>query len=64
MHLCTIIYTMMDEEKRTPVGIRINRELLHQARIAAVTSKKTLGRWLEEAIQQKIEREGKGNENR
>jgi predicted HicB family RNase H-like nuclease len=37
-------------------SIRIDPDILHQARIAAVTQKKTLGRWLEEAILDKIER--------
>jgi len=32
-------------------------DILHQARIAAVTQKKTLGRWLEEAIAEKVERQ-------
>ena len=34
-------------------------EILHQAHVAAVTQKKTLGQWLEEAIVEKIEREQK-----
>jgi len=38
-------------------SIRVDLDILHQARIAAVTQKKTLGRWLEEAIMEKIERE-------
>ena len=38
-------------------SIRIDPEVLHQARVAAVTARTTLGRWLEEAIQAKIERE-------
>jgi predicted HicB family RNase H-like nuclease len=38
-------------------SIRVNPDVLHQARIAAVTKKKTLGQWLEEAIEEKIERE-------
>lgn len=38
-------------------SIRIDLDVLQQARIAAVTRKKTLGRWLEEAIMEKIERE-------
>ena len=46
---------MEEEQQRTPVGIRIDRELLHQARIAAVSEHKTLGMWLEEAIVHKIE---------
>jgi len=38
-------------------SIRIDLDILHQARIAAVTEKKTLGQWLEEAIMEKIEKE-------
>ncbi|GAI72216.1 unnamed protein product, partial [marine sediment metagenome] len=46
------------EKHRWPTrSIRANPEALHQARIAAVTQKKTLGQWLEEAIVEKIERE-------
>ncbi len=41
------------------VSIRMSPDVLHQARIAAVTKKKTLGQWLEEAIVEKIEREQK-----
>ena len=49
----------MKESKSKPnVSIRIDPEVLHQAKIAAVTARKTLGEWLEEAIKQKIEREG------
>lgn len=40
-----------------PTSIRIEPEILHQARIAAVTTKKTLGKWLEEAITEKIARD-------
>jgi len=39
------------------VSIRLDRDVLHQARVAAVTQKKTMGQWLEEAIVEKIERE-------
>ena len=41
-------------------SIRIDPEVLHQARIAAVTEKKTLGAWLAEAIQDKL---GTGKES-
>jgi len=41
-------------------SIRVNPDTLHQARIAAVIQKKTLGQWLEEAIAEKIERDKKG----
>jgi len=48
----------MKEKHRWPTtSIRANPEVLHQARIAAVTQKKTLGQWLEEAIVEKIEKE-------
>jgi predicted HicB family RNase H-like nuclease len=48
----------MKEGKSKPnVSIRIDKEILHQAKIEAVKAKKTLGEWLEEAIREKIERE-------
>jgi len=34
-------------------------DILHQARVAAVMRKKTMGQWLEEAIVEKVEREKK-----
>ena len=51
-------YISMDKKGQRPnLSIRMRPEILQQARIAAVTSKKTLGKWLEEAIMEKIERE-------
>ena len=44
---------------RPNLSIRMDPEVLHQARVAAVTQKKTLGQWLEQAILEKIEREQK-----
>ena len=43
--------------RKPNTSIRVDLDILHQARIAAVTQKKTMGRWLEEAILEKIERE-------
>ena len=40
-------------------SIRVDLDILHQGRVAAVTLKKTLGQWLEEAIMEKIDREQK-----
>jgi predicted HicB family RNase H-like nuclease len=41
-------------------SVRVDLEVLHEARIAAVIQRKTLGSWIEEAIHEKIERdEGK-----
>ena len=50
----------MKESRRIPnVSIRIDKNALHEAKVAAVTAKKTLGKWLEEAIKEKIEREAR-----
>ena len=42
-------------------SIRVDLDILHKARVAAVTQKKTLGQWLEEAIVEKIDRKQKLN---
>ena len=48
----------MKESKQKPiVSIRIDKETLHQAKIEAVKAKKTLGEWLEEAIEEKIDKD-------
>ncbi len=48
----------MKQSRRKPnVNIRMDPNAIHQARVAAVTQKKFLGQWLEEAIAEKIERE-------
>lgn len=50
----------MKQSKSKPnVSIRIDPEVLHQAKIASVTARKTLGEWLEEAIEKKVREEGK-----
>ncbi len=48
---------MTDGAQRTAKTIRIYEEAYHQARVAAVTSKKSLGQWLEEAISEKLVKE-------
>ena len=45
--------------RKPNTSIRVNLDILHQARVAAVTQKKFLGQWLEEAIAEKIQREQK-----
>jgi hypothetical protein len=40
-------------------SIRVDPDILHQARVAAVIRRQTMGKWLEEAILEKIEREQK-----
>jgi len=39
------------------ISIRINPDIHHKAKIAAVTRKLTIGSWLEEAIKEKVERD-------
>ena len=39
------------------ISLRINLDVYYVARIEAVTARKTLGQWIEEAIREKIERE-------
>jgi len=39
------------------ISIRLNPDVYHKAKIAAVTRKLTMGKWLEEAINEKVERE-------
>ncbi len=48
---------MSDGAQRTVKTIRIYEDAYHQARVAAVTSKKSMGQWLEEAISEKLARE-------
>jgi len=42
---------------RPNVSIRIDPEVLHKAKVGAVASRKTIGEWLEEAIQLKLDKE-------
>jgi len=44
---------------RKPRNVLIDPEALHKARVEALRSKKTIGQWLEELIEEKIEREQK-----
>ena len=44
---------------RKPHMVRIDLEAFHRARVEAVRSKRVVGEWLEEAIDEKIGREEK-----
>jgi predicted HicB family RNase H-like nuclease len=48
---------MKKKRSKPAVGVRVDPEILHGARVRAVMQKKTLGRWLEEAIIEKLESE-------
>ena len=54
-----MVTPMSEKPIRKPRNILINPEALHKARVEALRSKKTLGEWLEEVIDEKIEREEK-----
>ena len=47
----------MSDLKRISKTIRIRDDVFHQARVSAVSSRKSLGLWLEEAILEKAHRE-------
>jgi len=52
--------TLMNENPfRKPRNVKINPDTLHKARVEALRSRKTMGEWPEEAIDEKIEREQK-----
>ena len=52
--------TPMNEKPiRKPRSIKVDPEALHRARVEALRSRKSLGEWLAEAIDEKIEREEK-----
>ncbi len=44
---------MNNGPQRTVKTIRIYEDAYHKARVAAVTAKKSLGQWFEEAISEK-----------
>lgn len=50
-------YIMKRKGIKPNFSIRIDPDALHQAKVAAVTERKTIGAWLEEAIQEKIQRD-------
>jgi len=58
LYFSSAIVTPMNEKPiRKPRSVKIDPEALHRARVEALRSKKSLGAWLEEAIEEKIKRE-------
>ena len=49
----------MNDEARQSQHIKMKSSVVRKARHKAIESGKTLGRWLEDAIEEKIEREEK-----
>ncbi|GAI00784.1 unnamed protein product [marine sediment metagenome] len=54
-----MVTAMNEKLLRKPRNVKINPEFLHKARVEALRARKSLGQWLEEAIDEKIEREEK-----
>ena len=52
-----MVIEMNEKGIRKPRNIKIDPEAVHRARVEALRSKKVLGEWLEEAIDEKIARE-------
>ena len=48
---------MTNAAKRVPKTIVLSEDVHHQARIAALASRKNVGAWIEEAIEEKLSRE-------
>jgi len=55
---------MQDSSVRTAKTIRMKQDVYHQARVAAVISRKSLAEWLEEAISEKLARDPQPTEER
>lgn len=47
---------MQTDYDRVIKSIRLKSEVHHRARVAAVTARQTLGEWIEEAINEKLNR--------
>ena len=48
---------MGDVCRRTAKSIRMKEDVYYRARVASVISRKSLGRWIEEAVEEKLGRE-------
>jgi len=48
---------LVNEEVRKSLTVKMKPSIAKKARVGAVISEKTLGEWIEEAIEEKFERE-------
>ena len=48
---------MSDRLERAAKTIRMREDVYHQAKVAAVVSRKSVGQWIEEAVMEKVHRE-------
>ena len=49
-----MVSLMNEKPVRRPRNVKINPDTLHKTRVEALRERKTLGQWLEEAIDEKI----------
>jgi len=57
VNCCNAIVTVMNEKPvRNPRSVKIDPEALHRTQGGVMRSKKEVGEWLEETIQEKVER--------
>ena len=49
---------MNHNSDRQPKTIRLDDRIYHQDRVAAVTARKNVGEWMEEAIREKLRGDG------
>ncbi len=51
------MYYIEDMSVRAAKTIRMREDIYHQAKVAAVVSRKSVGPWIEEAVAEKVRRE-------
>ncbi len=51
------MYYIEDMSVRAAKTIRMREDIYHQAKVAAVVSRKSVGQWIEEAVAEKVRRE-------
>lgn len=51
-----MVIPMSEKLVRKPRNVKINPDALHRAQVEALREKKALSEWLEEAIEEKIQR--------
>ena len=52
----------MKKPTRKMIAVRLDPDVWHIGRIAAVTAKKTMGQWLEDAIREKSDKDREGDQ--
>jgi hypothetical protein len=53
------MYYIEDMSVRAAKTIRMREDIYHQAKVAAVVSRKSVGQWIEEAVAEKVRREAR-----